>query len=452
MPEHSWQLRFDMAIAVAAGLTMTATIIFGAALIAALTASTEMHGFWLKAVSWLLCMIFFFCCLCPMGLCCAKNDRGQCGQCPFAPLLALYGLGAGLFASLLCIILSVPFDKLKMLRDAGPILADVNPIEYGLVDVQTYSSTGEMTFALGSYLDLSLGFAVLESKCQGDGTNDCEYDTVVPMCLAPVMSSCGAGATSSNATCAAAQQYCNRALLQPPSCRAPAPFPGYMSPAMLVHRDCDDSSPCPVCAGDCDDDSECAGSLKCKERDITTMPVHGCSGDSDGGSTGADENDDYCYDPSWVDPNRISLPVPFWLYIESGYTLAQWWQDPKEVCQRAWANTFGGEYDDITRGISLASMTTAGNQFQLSGHLDPMVSVQKEQIAEYLPQAGAVDSAGRAPLILKWQPKLGYQRDKLWQKITDWCWALGMGPFCALLCFIFLSFGDTKSSGSMYRP
>jgi hypothetical protein len=391
-------------------------------------------------------MIFFFCCLCPMGLCCAKNDRGQCGQCPFAPLLALYGLGAGLFASLLCIILSVPFDKLKMLRDAGPILADVNPIEYGLVDVQTYSSTGEMTFALGSYLDLSLGFAVLESDTRSHG-EDYYTVTAATMCMAPVMSSCGAGATSSNATCAAAQQYCNRALLQPPSCRAPAPFPGYMSPAMLVHRDCDDSSPCPVCAGDCDDDSECAGSLKCKTRDTRTMPVHGCTGDFNGGSAGGDYNDDYCYDPSWVDPNRISLPIPICLYIEhdddeDGDAVGLW-KDPKEVCQRAWADTFGGAHTSMTTAgnqISLASMTTAGNQFQLSGHSDPMVQSEKERIAEYLAQAGAVDSvvdsagARRTPLILKWQPELGYQRDALWLKITHWCLALGLGwvPLAAI--------------------
>jgi hypothetical protein len=317
-----------------------------------------------------------------------------------------------------------------VLRDAGPILTDVNPIEYGLVDVQTYSSTGEMTFALGSYLDLSLVFAVLEDDTRDCG-EDCTYMvTAATMCMAPVMSSCGAGATSSNDTCMAAQQYCNHALVQPPSCRAPAPFPGYMSPTMLVQGDCDDSSPCPVCAGDCDDDSECAGSLKCKERDITTMPVHGCSGDSDGGSTGADENDDYCYDPSWVDPNRISLPVPFWLYIEGFGELAQWWQDPKVVCQQVWADAFTRSdwADDITRGISLASMTTAGNQFQLSGHSDPMVQSEKERIAEYLAQAGAVDSvAGRTPLILKWQPELGYQRDGLWLKITHWCLALGLG-------------------------
>jgi hypothetical protein len=258
------------------------------------------------------------------------------------------------------------------------------------------------------------------------------------MCMAPVMSSCGAGATSSNDTCMAAQQYCNHALVQPPSCRAPAPFPGYMSPTMLVQGDCDDSSPCPVCAGDCDDDSECAGSLKCKTRDTRTMPVHGCTGDFNGGSAGGDYNDDYCYDPSWVDPNRISLPIPIWLYIEhdddeDGDAVGLW-KDPKEVCQRAWADTFGGDHDYIQDsrgqggGISLASMTTAGNQFQLSGHSDPMVQSEKERIAEYLAQAGAVDSvAGRTPLILKWQPELGYQRDGLWLKITHWCLALGLG-------------------------
>ena len=143
--------------------------------------------------------------------------------------------------------------------------------------------------------------------------------TIARFCIAPVMPACGEGASVSNATCTEARAYCATRGLAPPTCRAETPTDeawrrGFVTnlhadqPLSALDRvggECEET-PCSMCQGDCDDDSDCAGNLRCFERDNLALTPPGCSKQIDGEAT-VDSNDDFCYDPNYVHPDRITV-------------------------------------------------------------------------------------------------------------------------------------------------
>eukprot|EP01052_Picozoa_sp_SAG31_P027909 SAG31_NODE_2650_length_5298_cov_1.690710_8_plen_95_part_01 len=95
--------------------------------------------------------------------------------------------------------------------------------------------------------------------------------------MAPVVTSCGTGASVSHALCNITKEFCSSKGLAAPICRDVPQFsPPYVTSGTVnTLRQSDDASG-GVCAGDCDDDDDCVEGLKCWERDTRDLPVPGC--------------------------------------------------------------------------------------------------------------------------------------------------------------------------------
>ena len=66
----------------------------------------------------------------------------------------------------------------------------------------------EFEFNEGSFIDISLGQAVIKDISRSCG-DECSYPTTIAhFCIAPVVQTCGEGASVSAADCAAARNLC----------------------------------------------------------------------------------------------------------------------------------------------------------------------------------------------------------------------------------------------------
>ena len=144
--------------------------------------------------------------------------------------------------------------------------------------------------------------------------------TIARFCIAPVVPTCGVGASVSQADCAAATDYCTSRELAPPLCRAESRSDeawrrGFVSNPHASRPltyprgpggpdECDEVGGCDMCQGDCDDDSDCRGSLRCFKRDNLALSPPGCSRQLD---MTVDDDDDFCFDPIYQHPDMITV-------------------------------------------------------------------------------------------------------------------------------------------------
>lgn len=146
-------------------LLIACVIIFGAGGIARLTATTELYGAALGFVSWLLCMLLFigcaalWCCIVQVG----SGDDDPAVGC------ASGWVSLGCVASVLCIVLSHIGDKIDYMEAQGPAATSIIPEPPATGqrsvlnnDYLLQDRVREVSFAPGSYLDLSLATAVIQ--------------------------------------------------------------------------------------------------------------------------------------------------------------------------------------------------------------------------------------------------------------------------------------------------
>lgn len=432
-----------------------ALVIFGAGLIATVTASTDLYGAGLGFVSWLLCMMFF----CLLAACCGvaadnNNDDNDGGP---GPAVGIGCMMIGVIASVLCIILSHPMNRLNYLEESPALMEGIFPLGApslnGTAIALEQANFGEVSFASGSFVDTSLGFAVLEDVSKSCG-EDCNYPaTVAVICAAPVVPSCGEAASVSHTLCNSTTAFCSTRAAAAPTCRSPPQFaPSSQSSGtgralQQSNPTCDDDAgeQCGACFADCDDDDECAPGLKCWERETRTLRVPGCDStatisDEFGGSEGDDQDDDYCYDPEWKDRNQFSLAAPFWVYIDADQAieLDDPFADHTQFCQSLWRHKINEDYEDMKgKGLWIGSIDSVGNGggdgWTISAHPDPLLDEHTtEMLKSY--RRGLAINAGGTPVFLKWQPEVGYQEERLWAKIRTWCIILGLGWLPLLVC------------------
>eukprot|EP01047_Picozoa_sp_COSAG01_P028756 COSAG01_NODE_1944_length_8831_cov_18.803023_5_plen_583_part_00 len=259
---------------------VAAVIIFGALGISKAMASTEVEGGWLTFVSILLCVLLFG--LCGASWTCAADEKGH----EDATGICLGGWGIScLCACILSAVIVHPLDELHLVESAGEPIFDVPALLNSSHDAtlrQQIESAGEIEFAPGAYLDLSLAWPVVEGRVGAA--------TVVTMCMAPVLKACGSGALVSSTKCAEVSNICTARGQAPPTCRpsvssgfVPASYPNYRE------KDCENNK-CGRCEGDCDNDDECATGLRCFQRDMPTQQIPGCTGYNPDDNN--DDNDD----------------------------------------------------------------------------------------------------------------------------------------------------------------
>lgn len=70
-------------------------------------------------------------------------------------------------------------------------------------------------------------------------------------------------------------------------------------------------------------------------------------------------------------------------------------------------------------------MFMPGNNQEISAHITPFFSEHKELIHQAYFRGPAVSSGGE-PVFLSWQPALGYEEARLWNKGTNWALAMGL--------------------------
>ena len=143
----------------------------------------------------------------------------------------------------------------------------------------------EFEFNEGSYIDISLGQAVIKDISRSCG-DECSYPTTIAhFCIAPVVQTCGEGASVAAADCAAARNLCLQRGLTPPACRPAGIFETALARGLMVDyssagldypRMNDEVEAGPMCTGDCDDDSDCDAGLLCYQRDFTFNTPPGC--------------------------------------------------------------------------------------------------------------------------------------------------------------------------------
>eukprot|EP01045_Picozoa_sp_COSAG04_P006789 COSAG04_NODE_341_length_16294_cov_8.682618_4_plen_186_part_00 len=92
----------------------------------------------------------------------------------------------------------------------------------------------EFEFNGGSYIDISLGQAVIKDISRSCG-DECSYPTTIAhFCIAPVVQTCGEGASVAAADCAAARNICLQKGLAPPACRPPGIFETALAQGLMV--------------------------------------------------------------------------------------------------------------------------------------------------------------------------------------------------------------------------
>ena len=92
----------------------------------------------------------------------------------------------------------------------------------------------EFEFNDGSYIDISLGQAVIKDISRSCG-DECSYPTTIAhFCIAPVVQTCGEGASVAAADCAAARNICLQKGLSPPACRPPGIFETALAQGLMV--------------------------------------------------------------------------------------------------------------------------------------------------------------------------------------------------------------------------
>lgn len=177
-------------------------------------------------ISWLVCFLLFCSVSTLCGWVLTQKDKER-PRAPFTPiegccqpgckwcycnhsalLVMLIGsICIGTPASILCIVLSHPLNRLLPLIDNG-VVEGIDPISTSTWDGTAW---GEVGFLQHSYIDISMGTAIDTADrglchCDGGGTGeDCCYWTYTRVCFAPVTRSCGAGAVVRAADCDAGE-------------------------------------------------------------------------------------------------------------------------------------------------------------------------------------------------------------------------------------------------------
>jgi hypothetical protein len=418
---------------------VAAVIIFGALGISKALAATEVEGGWLTFVSILLCVLLFG--LCGASWTYAADENGH----KDATAICLGGWGIScLCACVLGAVIVHPLDELHLVESAGEPVFGVPALLNSSHDAtlrQQIESAGEIEFAPGAFLDLSLAWPVVEDKSRSCG-EDCSYSaTVVEMCMAPVLKACGSGALVSSTKCAEVSNICTARGQAPPTCRpsvssgfVPASYPNYRE------KDCEGNNKCGRCEGDCDNDDECATGLRCFQRDTPTQQIPGCTGYNPD-----DADDDFCYDPTVKHPQIARYDVDFFLYIEPQDELDSkddeiddQFADYSSFCDRLFTKYMKEGWDDsdtkpgaleryVTSGRSSSGMPGQTGGPVLAGRLAQYFRQNQDAVMWAYEHGPLVDAKLQQPQFFKWQPEIGYERHRLRKKVMWWCVAVGFG-------------------------
>eukprot|EP01043_Picozoa_sp_COSAG02_P012097 COSAG02_NODE_459_length_21908_cov_5.444725_10_plen_864_part_00 len=473
-----------------------AIIIFGAGSIARLMAMTDLHGTWLIVVSMLLCVMLFVMLFC---FCYGFSTRSAVVKLDSTTFT--WWVLTGVFAMTLCGILAPIGEKISYMENASPAVAGVDPTG-GTREVLVQDLTREISFVPGSYIDLSLSTALVESHCDAQPVRGCSQAAIASVCMAPVVSTCGAASSVSASFCTpetgtspppyegsvpivggSIERFCSERSEALPTCRAPTTAqlaatrgerPDYGYPSLLSPDSCDRDSRCGLCRGDCDDDSDCARGLVCFQRDsrYNTPPGCGFHDDSDA-MDDIDDDDDFCVDRNFVHPDQVTgVNSNFWIYLHVDssmwpavpYTVFADRPDELEeyetgeiLCERIW-ETVTREWMDH-KGVD-GEIFLPANTREISGHITPFFDNAREKILEAYHKGPAVkDGEVRgevAPIFLKWQPELGFEEAQLWR--TGMRWALKMGlwwlaiPMLRVLLVLVLGYRRNSYRNSRWLP